>query len=338
MDLILDPTQIEPLTEVKVPIPFLKKYINPWADANYREYDFGYILTQVSINKKFSVFTWRVKIDKPTKLFMVSSKHSIYMVFMLRGQIHFQLHGFGERSWKALKAEILYIPASINEAIFEPGNYETLFIEMEPEELENAAPLHEGIPGLLEHLAASSGAGSSLKPVNMNYVIRTILKNILEFGIEKVQFNLEMQKRIPELLLEYIRESNFKEKWSAMKNIPHKMILMAIMDQIMQSPHIHNYPVEKMAKIYGISQTSLKLNFKKLFGEPLARFAHRHALMKARYLITTTNRSIDDIADEIGYPYRINFDLAFEKLFGEKPAIVRKFVKNLLPPDDDQNQ
>jgi AraC-like DNA-binding protein len=336
MKLVQDPNKIGEGGRILSIPQSLKKYIVPWAMAEYREYDFGYILTQEWVDPKFSVFMWRLNIQKPVKLYPATNKPTISLFCTLEGNIRFILSGFGEKLLGPFRMEMLYIPGTLNEATFEPGRYQSLHIEMDSEFLEDALPVHPFIQKLLDGLTKSNELGIALDPVNIGYVTLAILERMRNSSEEVGGLRLEMKDLIQELLVEYIHESEERKRILGLGDNPYKKTIIAIRDYILHAPHIHDYPIAGLAREFGISQTAVKANFKIFFGLPLGKFIRFHALAKARYLIASSDRSIDGIAFDVGYPSRSNFDKAFKRQYDCKATQARNFLAKSLPKNPDQ--
>jgi len=133
-----------------------------------------------------------------------------------------------------------------------------------------------------------------------------------------------LHRYIVDLLSEYVAGIRDMERNNEPSSIPHKEILFRIKEYILVDPNVTKHELKKLCLKFGLNATGLKRNFKLLFGQSLASFTRMHALTKAYQLITTTELSIDLIADEIGYGYRSNFDKAFKQQFGFLPTKLRK--------------
>jgi AraC family transcriptional activator of pyochelin receptor len=301
----------------------MKRFLSPWANAAYREYDFGSTLIQEFYAKRFSVFSWRIHADRPGKLYPISDRPVIALQFMIQGDLDCILAGFGKKLLKKLNYELFYIPVGVNEARFEAGDYETLHIEMEPELLEDIGDTFPEARELLGRLNGSSENGIPMVTVGMNYVTRAIIKNIRDCEKTGGDLVIHLRRYIVDLLTEYITGIRDLEKDVVRKNVLHKDLLIKIKQEILANPHIHKQSIEKISQRHGINVMALKKNFKSLFEVTLGAFIRFHALTQARYLIVTTGRSIDDISDEVGYRYRNNFDKAFKRQFGCPPSSLR---------------
>ena len=74
----------------------------------------------------------------------------------------------------------------------------------------------------------------------------------------------------------------------------------------------------------GINQCYLKKGFKELFGSTVYDFIQEQRMMKAKFLLTTTNYTVSQVADTIGFSSVSNFSSAFKKFTGVFPSELQK--------------
>ena len=82
--------------------------------------------------------------------------------------------------------------------------------------------------------------------------------------------------------------------------------------------------VGELATRVGMNASRMMQLFKRLFGETIFDFSQRVRMEFAAKLLEATDRSITDIAFEVGYDYPSNFTTAFKRHFGLPPRSVRQ--------------
>lgn len=102
-----------------------------------------------------------------------------------------------------------------------------------------------------------------------------------------------------------------KEKISRAKEI--------LLDNLKNPPTI-----PELAMLIGINQCYLKQGFKELFGTTVYEFIQEQRMNKAKLYLTTSEFTISQIADEIGFSSTSNFSSAFKKWTGIFPSQLRK--------------
>ena len=82
--------------------------------------------------------------------------------------------------------------------------------------------------------------------------------------------------------------------------------------------------IEMLSKQFGINEFKLKHGFKVLFNTSPMRHLQYKRLEYSKMLLRDTDKTIKEIADEIGYSHAANFTIAFSKTFGNSPGYYRK--------------
>ena len=87
--------------------------------------------------------------------------------------------------------------------------------------------------------------------------------------------------------------------------------------------------ITELSKLIGLNSSKLKKNFKELFGIPVYKFIHEERLNKAYELLCRSEKTVQEIAWEVGYESLSSFSNAFQKKFGSRPNEVKKqFLSN----------
>lgn len=81
--------------------------------------------------------------------------------------------------------------------------------------------------------------------------------------------------------------------------------------------------LEMLSKQFGINDFKLKYGFKTLFDTSPMRYLQHKRLTYSLALLRDTDKTIKEIAHEIGYSHAANFTIAFTKTFGHTPGRYR---------------
>ena len=81
--------------------------------------------------------------------------------------------------------------------------------------------------------------------------------------------------------------------------------------------------IKELAKKIGLNETKFKRGFKQLFGATIHEYANYHRMQKALELLQTTEMSITDVAQTVGYEYQTSFTAAVKHFFGVTPRQLR---------------
>ncbi|MFP3155992.1 AraC family transcriptional regulator [Lachnospiraceae bacterium ZAX-1] len=86
------------------------------------------------------------------------------------------------------------------------------------------------------------------------------------------------------------------------------------------------FTLEVLSARFGIPLTSMKSCFKSMFGAPIHAYMREYRLQAAAVMLRETDKSIADIADEVGYGSHAKFSSAFRSATGVTPSDYRKVV------------
>lgn len=88
-----------------------------------------------------------------------------------------------------------------------------------------------------------------------------------------------------------------------------------ILSNLEQAPTI-----TELSLMAGINQCYLKKGFKELFGQTVYEFIQAQRMQKAKLLLTTTDLSVGQVAESVGFSSGSNFSTAFKKFSGIFPS------------------
>jgi len=115
----------------------------------------------------------------------------------------------------------------------------------------------------------------------------------------------------------------------AARRLPNKAPdrILSIADRIRESPE-KAHPVTELAKEAGLSRSAFSDLFKKSLGLPLHAYVINSRILAAKKLLTSTNRSISDIAKELNFGSIPYFSTTFKRIVGITPYELRKSTKS----------
>ena len=218
---------------------------------------------------------------------------------------------------------MFYVPIGFNEAWFEPGSYESFHIELKPHFLEELMEARPEIKELVARLQSSSRSGLPMTAVPTNYVTRSILHNLKACNKTGPLLRLEMHKYILELLSEHLTAIQQKEEDGKRTDIPHRELIVKIRNHIFSAPNVHEHTLEKLCRYFGTSQTLVKMEFKVLCGVSVSEFVRLQVFDRARFLLSTTKMTVEEIAVEVGYSSMEALERSFKREFNYSPSYLR---------------
>ncbi len=92
---------------------------------------------------------------------------------------------------------------------------------------------------------------------------------------------------------------------------------------ILEDIKIH-YSIPHLATYAGLNTFKLKIGFKTLYGTAIYEFLQNERMKKSLHLLTRTEDSIQEIAQQCGYGYASNFIAVFRRRYKIKPTQYRR--------------
>ena len=91
----------------------------------------------------------------------------------------------------------------------------------------------------------------------------------------------------------------------------------------LEQDYVNPPTISELARETGINDAKLMHLFKQLYGETIFDFTQNLRMDAAKRLLETTEKSITEIAFDVGYEYSSNFTTAFKRRFGLTPSVAR---------------
>lgn len=133
------------------------------------------------------------------------------------------------------------------------------------------------------------------------------------------------------IIRSYIEQSQTENNFlSALTDIRISKVLKVIH----QSPE-NDWTMESLAAEAGMSRSVFFNRFKRLVGETPSGYLTNWRIRKAKELLLTGNKNIDEVAANVGYQSEAAFNRIFKSKTGKTPALYRR---NLLSSLNDQTE
>ena len=147
-----------------------------------------------------------------------------------------------------------------------------------------------------------------------------------------------VKNRYPRIALDAMSTSIITELYGQLTLLPpintqspnQKQIYYDIMDYV-KTNISRNLKISEIAEAFGYNEKYLSHRFAEITGIPLKQYILKAKVDTANYMLTDTNKSISEIAKELGFSDSHNFTRAYKKLTGLSPSEYRNaFSKRLL--------
>ncbi|MCZ7647715.1 MAG: AraC family transcriptional regulator [Planctomycetota bacterium] len=90
--------------------------------------------------------------------------------------------------------------------------------------------------------------------------------------------------------------------------------------------------VAGLAELMHLSPNHFSTQFRRRMGKPPMEYVRQRRMAVARELLLATEKSVKEIAKEVGYPDRFLFSRVFKRLVGTPPNALREAYKNPFSP------
>ena len=84
------------------------------------------------------------------------------------------------------------------------------------------------------------------------------------------------------------------------------------------------YTIDALSKQFFMDSSTLKREFRRIYGLPIATYLKEYRIHKAMELLSSTNDSIASIAAQVGYETQSKFAAAFKETTQSSPSAYRK--------------
>lgn len=278
--------------------------INPSVGAGYVEvFEFDQISLQIfdlSVQRSFSM---------P----LILRSDQMHLSFLLHGEQIIRQKGFPDISFEHLESYWIRKKEFQGELFFPPGiKWHEIGISLSSEFVDKY------------QLNASEKTIESIESIEKRFFgprERTILLEILKNRSEGVLKHIFIEGKILELLSIRMDQNKLSSKELS---CPQSLLqnLFSVKEIIAQNIHEH-FSIYHLAKKVGMNESSLKKEFKRVFGTTITRYTFRIRMHKAIELLKHSDQPIYEISEAVGYKNPTHFTAAFKKTYSCTPKVYR---------------
>lgn len=144
---------------------------------------------------------------------------------------------------------------------------------------------------------------------------------------ETLSRDLWSQALIMELIAFFFQRYNIELPGKFEKDLKRFESVIALIEK---SPG-HKWKIPVLARETGLGRVRFSTEFKRVFAMSPAKFIMSKRLEQARYLILNSNRTLEDIADDLGFSDAFHLSKSFKSGIGISPKEFRTQHKTILP-------
>lgn len=283
---------------------------------------FGTILSQTFKGKDYEVWQHHFFIRSAITLTASTQRRMLTINYMLKGSPVAQLPVLGKIVLEENTAQFFYLPPITESVFFEPGNYHCVHIVFSPSYIKRLLSAHPELEQLVHSTSRKSERILLQSAGKINAKMKTLLEQIIYCRMPASETELNLQSRVLDLLLHYIRTHSKSFADTAPVDSTTQERLLAIKDFIEKNID-GKLRIADLTRQFGMSDSFLYRQFKSLFGYTVSAFIKKVRLEKSMMLLRETTTSVNQIASMVGYDVAENFIHAFKNYFGHPPRFYR---------------
>lgn len=151
---------------------------------------------------------------------------------------------------------------------------------------------------------------------------RYIFDDVLKMVNTNPLSDLHENNRVMQLLEMFFKRTLKKKMQSQAKTLkPDEMRRLSEVEKILCA-HFNSPapPLKKLSRLAGMSESSLKMKFKMIYGSGISVYHRRCKMLKAKQMLQSGKYSVKEVGMELGYSNLGHFSGAFKKEFNVLPS------------------
>lgn len=301
----------------------LKRYELLFAKVWYIKCAEGEILSQKIVGKHFDIWVHHFFLTEDVTLYAFVDHLCRTLNYTQKGNVWCEMIGYGKVNLKEGLYGLFCVPVGVaHPCHFTAGEYCYLHIDLQDELLSRIDYNPYCKDALQTYLKDPKNNGIQLKACSMHPVIRTVIRSISSCNLKvKDAYDAMVIYHVEQLLYE------FNKQISEIKKETDQQLMVAKMEEIallIEGNLKKKYTLKSLAKDHQMTPLTLHRNFKKLKGMSVKKFAIKCKMESAQVLLATTELSVAEIAEEVGYSEPGDLARAYKKYFTWTPLEERE--------------
>jgi AraC family transcriptional regulator, exoenzyme S synthesis regulatory protein ExsA len=217
------------------------------------------------------------------------------------------------------------------------GNYFADFVSAQSQKPSEIFAIHL-YPALLQEIFRTDIPSFVGTDSNLRLPAKTISDSVMDRFIESLVFYFDnsdivtddiLMLKVKELILLLIQSSHAKTVHDLMSALfTRKSVTVS---DVVNAHLFDNLSIDELAKLSGLSVTSFKTEFNNIFKEPPGHYIRRRKIEHAKELLSISNYTIGEIADQLGYNDLSHFSKSFREMYAQSPSAYRNQHKKFSP-------
>lgn len=261
----------------------------------------------------------------PTPIVWKGDMELVQLLFNLRGISAFEQTVFGTLSLKPMQHTAFYSQGFEGILQAEKGTHKTLVIQFEKQAflrlIENTT---EQFRRMGESIAQGKPVRIAPYHLHIDLPLQQVLSEIIHCRYTgKMKKIFLYAKTLEVLVLQADAYENYIQKkigYCLSENDKEKIVFAReyLIQQLQNPPTI-----PELARVAGINEFTLKKGFRQLFSQSIFSYLTDYRMKMARTMLLESEKTVSELAYELGYSSPQHFSMAFKKKFGLAPRQVK---------------
>lgn len=299
--------------------------------AKYKPYLYNFGTAQVDrsdvcdiVYQTLAVDGWTIRnylffVKKPHQLALAISRPFFVLHFNLRGTI--DMHFADGKRFREMPDtyQLLQFNTGDHISSYLPGIYETFYIDFSVDWVNKLAPHSHVLSHVLSNIAANRTEVMLSPNVVITDAMRDTLNIIRNFSstdneLSTARIGTKITTLVSLCLMDLMQPV-------VPQHTADALVIRSITSYIHHNLDDSNLSIAHLASIYGFSSRTLQEFFKKHTGDNIRSYIIAAKMGKASQLLISSNKTVKEIAYELGYAYPGNFTREYKKYFGFPPRL-----------------
>ncbi|PUZ29470.1 hypothetical protein DCC81_08480 [Chitinophaga parva] len=302
-----------------LPVPgCYQEYVYTFADPVFASHPFVDIIVQERKVQHFLIASHVVVVKEPVWLDLHTDESACTLYCMLRGNLECAMEGFPQPVWFVQGQYFLFcVSKGTHRAFFEPGVYQSFYINFSPHFLAEIAPAHDPVLQLAWQRQQSAAlTGSLWYPL---YECMDELRNDTADSRDNDQRLINVMEHMLLLVVDRKRGRGIADS--------RTMIDESVLYSVQHYINFHLFEplnLQSLARRFGLQPLEVQEMFLRRSRNTVEVFVFSQRMEMARQLLENTRLRIAEILQQVGYKRRGLFTKAYQEHFNMLPSQSRR--------------
>lgn len=308
---------------LQLPHSYMKDLIE-WASLEYRKHNSCSIAHQSYSNQYLGIEYYIIETNKPVRMNLYNPSPSIILQITIDGDSLLSQTDFPtEIIHKKQTVSFYYLPKNTTCVNISSKKFHCILFEFKRALLTELSEDHPVFKESLEYMNQERAEIKDIFTGPCQFVMMESVHKMMKIN-QVDTLDLALKSTLINFAYLFVQQMKDNEYYQAkVPFVLHKDEMMQIRNAIMVKPHLQECKINNLARRFYLSRQIVSHSFYQLFGIHISDFILHQIMDRALLLIISSDLTISEIAEELGYSNRSNFTRAFNEVYKESPIQVR---------------